>query len=391
VLALKSPLFGSRLRIGIFAPYDLARAGGVATHVRAQARALRDIGHDVSVYGPASAPLEGGETPLCGAVAVRFEGTESGLALDPRAAWRVAQLFASHDFDLVHVHEPLVPLLPWLVLRQARAPVVATFHVHRETGHRWYPAARPVLRLLMRRIRCRIAVSEPARRTVARHFPGAYRIVPNGIALDLFRIVRPRPSAFASGGVCVVSVGRLESRKGVDHLLRGMARVQRALPDSKVVLVGDGPERPALVALARSLFVNATFAGFVPDAQIPAYMQAADIVCAPAIGGESFGLVLLEAMACGKPVVASRIEAYEALVTGDGCGLLVPPGDAEGLAGAILTLAADPALRDTLGRRGAEAARRYDWASIARTLDEIYRTALSADPHPPGANECVSS
>jgi phosphatidyl-myo-inositol alpha-mannosyltransferase len=365
------------LRVGVFAPYDLARAGGVATHVRAQARALRAMGHHVSVYGPASAPLERGETPLCGAVAVRFDGTESGVGLDPRAAWRVARLFASGDFDLVHVHEPLVPLLPWFVLQHTRAPVVATFHVHREAGHRWYPAARPWLRSLMRRVRCRIAVSEPARRTVARHFPGEYRIVPNGIALEIFQRPRSRPPAFTAGGHHVLSVGRLESRKGVDHLIRAMARVQRVRPGTRLVLVGDGPERRGLVKLASTLSVDAFFAGRVSDAELPGYMQAADIVCAPALGGESFGVVLLEAMACGKPIVASRIEAYEALVKAGDCGMLVPPGDAEGLAGAILTLVADAGLREILGRRGTHAARHYDWTSVARLLDDIYRDALS--------------
>jgi phosphatidyl-myo-inositol alpha-mannosyltransferase len=367
----------SPLRVGVFAPYDLSRAGGVATHVRAQARTLRQMGHDVRIYGPASAPLDPGEIALCGAVTVRFDGTESGIGLDPRAASRVARLFASQAFDLVHVHEPLVPIMPWFVLRQARAPVVATFHVHRESGHRWYPAARPWLRSLMRRVHCRIAVSEPARRTVADHFPGVYRIVPNGIDVDAFQAVGPRPPVFSSDRHHVLCVGRLEARKGVDHLIRAMAHVQRALPATRLVIVGHGPQRRQLADLARWLSVDAAFAGWVSDADLPGYTQAADVICAPAVGGESFGVVLLEAMACGKPIVASRIEAYETLVKAGECGLLVPPGDAGALAEAILTLLADRALRDILGARGAYAARQYDWSSIARVLEEIYRATLN--------------
>jgi phosphatidylinositol alpha-mannosyltransferase len=373
------PVPDSPLRIGVVAPYDLSRAGGVATHVRAQARALRQMGHDVGVYGPASAPLDAGEIALCGAFTVRFDGTESGIGLDPRAAWRVARLFAADAFDLLHVHEPLVPVLPWLVLRQARVPVVATFHVHRETGHRWYSAARPWLHALMRRVHCRIAVSDPARRTVARHFPGDYRIVPNGIDIAAFQAVRPRPAVFSSDRHSVLCVGRLEARKGVDHLIRAMAHVQHALPDTRLVIVGDGPERRSLVDLARSLSVDAAFAGRVSDEELPGYTQSADVICAPALGGESFGVVLLEAMACGKPIVASRIEAYEMLVWAADCGILVPPGDAASLAEAILKLLADRALREILGARGACAVRQYDWSSIARVLDGIYRDSLTVE------------
>jgi phosphatidylinositol alpha-mannosyltransferase len=372
----KSPAPDAPLSIGIFAPYDLARPGGVATHVRAQARVLRQMGHDVRVYGPASAPLEPGETALCGAVTVRFGGTESGIGLDPRAAWRVGSLLARNDFDVVHVHEPLVPLMPWSVLRQARAPVIATFHVHRETGHRWYPAARPWLRSLMRLVTYRIAVSEAARRTVAQHFPGPYRIVPNGVDINAFRTNGSPPPVFSSGRHHILSVGRLEARKGTHHLIRAMAEVQRRRPDTRIVVIGDGPERRGLAGLARSLSVDAAFVGPVSDAELPAYMHAADILCSPAVGGESFGLVVLEGMACGKPIVASRIEAYETLVKAGDCGLLVPPGEAGALAAAILTLLADRPLREILGRRGAHAAHQYDWPAIGRVLEGIYRNIL---------------
>ncbi len=355
--------------------------------MRAQARILCRMGHDVRVYGPASAPLDPGETALCGAVMVRFGGTSSGIGLDPRAPWRVASVLGRHEFDVVHVHEPLVPLMPWSVLRQARVPVIATFHVHRETGHRWYQAARPWLRSLMRRVRYRIAVSEAARRTVAQHFPGPYRIVPNGVDVAAFQTNGSRPPVFSPGRHHILCVGRLEARKGTHHLIRAMAEVQRVRADTRLVIVGDGPERRALASLARSLSVDAAFTGLVPDGGLPAYMHAADVLCSPAVGGESFGLVVLEAMACGKPIVASRIEAYQTLVGAGGCGLLVPPGDAEALAGAILMLLADPPLREALGRRGAHAAQEYDWDAIGRALDEIYRHTLGCSAlRPAGAS-----
>jgi phosphatidylinositol alpha-mannosyltransferase len=362
----------------LFAPYDLARAGGVGNQVRAQARALRQLGHDVRVCGPASAPLGCGETAITGAVTVTFGGTESGLGLDPRGAFRVARLLASHEFDVVHVHEPLVPAVPWFVVRQARAPIVATFHVHREHGHRWYPIARPWLRSLLNRVHCRIAVSEPARRTIAQHFPSAYEVVPNGIDVDAFRASRVRPAALSSEHLHVVYVGRLEPRKGVDHLIRAMARVQQALPDANLVIVGDGPEQRRLIDVARALAVRVQFTGRVHDADLPGYVQAADVVCSPAIGGESFGIVLLEAMACEKPIVASRIEGYETLVGPAACGVLVPPGDDEALSQALIKLLRDRPLRHTLGARGLPAARQYDWSSIARVLEGIYCRVVAA-------------
>lgn len=364
------------LRIALFAPYDLARAGGVTTHIRAQARALRQLGHTVRIFGPASAPLDEGETALSRSVTVSFGGTESGLGLDPRSRSRVATLFKSEPFDIVHVHEPLVPLLPWFALRDAPSRIVATFHVHREHGHRWYPAVRPWLQSLIRRVDVRIAVSEAARRTVAAHFPGDYEIVPNAIDVDAFRAPRRRPPAIVAGTLHVLYVGRLEPRKGVDHVIRAMIDVQRDLPQARLIVVGDGPEREALVALARTTGAQVDFAGRVDDEELPAYVQASDVVCSPATGGESFGIVLLEAMACEKPIVASRIEGYETLVGDADCGTLVPAGDAHAIGAALVSLLGDGNLRRTFGAHGLQAARAYDWPVIARRLDAIYQRLL---------------
>jgi phosphatidylinositol alpha-mannosyltransferase len=364
------------LRIGLFAPYDLASDGGVTTHVRAQARALAARGHWVSVYGPASHDLRDGEMPLGRAIAIRYGGTESGLSLDWRTRRTVARLFASAHFDVVHLHEPLVPLMPWFVLRCAASTgtaIVGTFHVHRERGHTLYPIARPWLRPLVHCIDHRIAVSEAARRTVAAHFPGAYEIVPNGVELDAFRSRRARPPHMSVDHRHVLYVGRLEPRKGVDHLVHAMAFVHRVCPRSRLIVVGDGPDRGALAALAQSLGVDACFTGRLGDDDVVAHLQAADVVCSPATGGESFGIVLLEAMACGKAIVASRIDGYEE-VLGDGeCGRLVAPGDARALGQAVAMLLASGEQRDALGARARSAAGRFDWTVIAARLDDIYQ------------------
>jgi phosphatidylinositol alpha-mannosyltransferase len=362
------------VRIGLFAPYDLARPGGVTTHIRAQARALRARGHEVRVFGPASAPLDHGEIALSGSVPIVFGGTEAGLGLDPFSARRVARLFRDERFDVVHVHEPLTPMLPWFVLRHATAPVVGTFHVHREQGHRLYPIGRPLLARLMRRVAHRVAVSDAARGTVADHFPGNYDIVPNGIDLDMFLRPYPRPRELDADDRTVLFVGRLEPRKGLEHLVRAMAHVQARVVRARLTVVGDGPERASLEALARSEGVDVRFLGRVRDDALPAYFQWTDLVCSPATGGESFGIVLLEAMACGTPVVATRIEGYEELVGRSGCGRLVPPGDAEALATAICELLEREPERRAYGARGLAFARAYDWNAIAERLERIYQT-----------------
>ena len=363
------------LRIAIVAPYDLSAAGGINTQIRAQARALRRLGHTVGVAGPASRTLQDGERSLGRTWSVTLGGTESGLGVDPRAFAAAGRLLRE-PLDIVHVHEPLTPFVPWIVLMRSRAPLVGTFHVHREEGHRFYPSTAWALQPLARRLRARVVVSEAARRTVAPHFPGEYQIVPNGIELDRFRAPQPWPAGWLRDRRHVLYVGRLEPRKGVEHLIRAMARIHRQAPDATLVIVGDGSERMRLTQLAHELGVPVQFEGRVTDEALPAYLQAADVVCSPALGGESFGIVLLEAMACAKPIVASRIDGYEALVGRSECASLVPPGDADALATALLALLESADRRRALGERGAALVRDYEWPVIAARLVSIYQRVL---------------
>lgn len=366
------------MHIGLFAPYDLARPGGIATHIRAQAKALRSLGHTVQVHGPASAPLDDGEISLAGAVALTLGGTTSGAGLDPRSLWRLSRVLGARRFDIVHVHEPLMPVVPWGAIWLARSPVVATFHVHREHGHRFYPIAKPILAPIVRRINRRLAVSPSAMRTVADHFPGAYEIVPNGIDVQRFQLRAARPEALERGLRHVLFVGRLEKRKGVDHLVRAMASAQRRQPRTRLVIVGDGPERAALERIAVTAAIDTLFLPTVPDEELPAFYQWADVACSPATGGESFGIVLLEALACGTPVVATRIEGYESVIGSADCGRLVPPGAPDALAAAIAELLDDEDARRACGARGLQLAQQYDWIVIGRRLQTIYEETLDS-------------
>jgi phosphatidylinositol alpha-mannosyltransferase len=370
------------LRIALVAPYDLARRGGVATHIRAQARALRALGHVVHVYGPASAPLPDGEQTLGRSVPLLVGGTRSGAGLDPRSIAQVRRAMASHRFDVVHIHEPLMPLVPWAATWFASAPVVATFHVHREAGHPFYPIARPLLSRILARVARRLAVSAAARRTIAAHFPGRYEIVPNGIDVEAFRRPAPRPASFSEGVRHVLYVGRLEPRKGVDRLVAAMSRVQRRLANARLVVVGSGPDRESLRQLAAARTTDILFMGDVPDPELPALYQWSELACAPAIGDESFGIVLLESLAAGTPVVATRIEGYDELIGRAQCGRLVPPGDADALADAIEGLLGDGAARREAAARGAALALRYDWRLIAKRLEAIYEETLDSTRDP---------
>ena len=360
------------LGIGVCAPYDLGRDGGVNSHIRAQARALRQLGHTVTVFGASSAPLSDGELALSTSISMVIGGTETGIGVDPRSWWRVARLFQTSRFDILHVHEPLMPLLPWFALRQSTAPVVATFHTYREQGHRWYRRYRRLLAPLMRRIHARLAVSEAARRTVTHDFPGDYEVVPNGIDVGRFRQATTRPPSASGSPRVVLFVGRLEPRKGVDRLIRAMTIVQAQAADARLVIVGDGPDRAALESLARDACIDATFTGRVPEEALPDFYHAADLVCSPALGDESFGIVLLEAMASARPIVATRIDGYAELLSRADCARLVEVDDTTALARELTTLLDAPRLRSVLGERGRMFVRNYDWAAISRHLESIY-------------------
>jgi len=232
----------------------------------------------------------------------------------------------------------------------------------------------------MRRIRVRLAVSDAARRTVAHHFPGDYEIVPNGVDVNRFRTATVRPAEMPENGRHVLFVGRLEPRKGVDRLIQAMALVRLCVPDARLVIVGEGPDRSALAAAAHDASVNVTFAGRVSDDVLPAYYQGADVVCSPALGGESFGIVLLEAMAAERPIIATRIEGYAELIAEAGCARLVGIDDPEALAYEIASLLRDPGLRRTLGARGAVLVRDYDWSTIAARLESIYMNLSLCSP-----------
>ena len=338
------------MRIAIVSPYDWTVPGGVNNHVRSLADELRRRGCDVDVLAPAARALsEAGFVGLGGSVPVPYNGSVARIAFGPRALARVRRAVGRGRYDLLHVHEPLSPSVGLLAARAARVPVVATFHANLDRSLA-LSLARPVLRRTFDRLDARIAVSPSARDTWQRWFGGSMQVIPNGVGAEFFSKPEPLPG-YRAGDPTVLFVGRLEPRKGLVYLVRAFLRLKPSFPRLRLLVVGRGDpkqQEKVMAMVPPRLRTDVLFAGSVPQDDLPSYFASADVFCAPSLGGESFGIVLAEAMAVGVPVVCSDIAGYRDLVRDDHEGLLVPPRDPEALAGAIGALLDNPARRAAL-------------------------------------------
>jgi len=356
-------------------PYSWSTPGGVGAHVGHLARALRDRGHEVRVLAPAEGDVEPGVVSVGRSVPIRYNGSVARLAFGPRVALRIRVTLRRSRPDVVHVHEPFAPSAGLLAVLNTRLPVVATFHASISRS-RAYRVAAPALRPLYRRLAERIAVSEEARRTVERVFGDGVRIIPNGVEWSRFSPLPP-PS-----GSLILFLGRMERRKGAAVLLEAFTRLAPSVPDAELVMAGEGSERRAVEkAVPEELRDRVTFVGRIDPAELAQVFGRSSVVCAPSLGGESFGIVLLEAMAAGRPVVASSIPGYAAVARDGVDGILVPPGDPSALSEALRRVFADPAAARAMGEAGRERARRYDWPVVASEVEEVYADALAA-PRP---------
>ena len=309
-------------------------------------------------------------------VPVPIGGTVARVALSVWRRPRIKALIRNGGYDVVHVHEPFAPVPPNLGARTSSALTVGTFHAYREHGH-LYRMSKYMLRTSPRRLDGRIAVSNAARSYVNRFYPGEYEIIPNGIDFDRFATPAPALEEFDDGRINLVFVGRMEKRKGLRYLLSAYADLKWDYPELRLIVVGPGePDAESQRVMGERNLTDVVFAGRVSDDLLPAYYQAADIFCSPATGGESFGIVLLEAMAAGVSIVASDIAGYRGVVDHGVDGLLARPSDSATLAGAIRTLVEDRDLRNRIGAAGRIKAQRYRWSKDAsRVLDFYDRTA----------------
>ncbi|WP_432564764.1 glycosyltransferase family 4 protein [Kineococcus sp. SYSU DK003] len=369
------------MRIGIVCPYSFDVPGGVQFHVRDLAEHLLGLGHHVRVLAPADdeSTLPSFADPGGNVVAVPYNGSVARLSFGPVTAARVRRWLAEGDFDVLHVHEPLSPSTSLLALWAAppSSALVATFHTA-NLRSRAMQAAFPLLRPSLEKISARIAVSEDARRTVVEHVGGDAVVIPNGVFTRAFADARPRPEWTGTPERPVVAfVGRLdEPRKGLPLLCEVVPLVRAVVPGCRFLVAGRGD-----VAAARELLEDpgsVEFLGAVDDAAKESLLASADVYLAPHTGGESFGIVLVEAMAAGAAVVAADLGAFRR-VLGDGAhGRVFGVGDARAAADAVLELLADPQERRRLAAAGQAAAQRYDWSVVAGEVLTVYETVRAA-------------
>jgi len=368
------------VKVCLVSPYDFLHPGGVGEHVRHLADELRVRDHRVTIMAPSN-ELEDdhgipGYVRIGRSVPMPGNRSVARIGLSFHLVRRVRALLDAEDFDVVHYHEPLVPALPITVLRFHRGANVGTFHSFQKRNLGYY-YGRPFLGRYFKRLHSCIAVSEPARDFVARYFPGDYEIVPNGIDTQRFSpSVPPRWELRTTGMRTLLFVGRLEQRKGLPTLLDAYALLRRSRADVRLVVVGEGDLRWGYQRYVEAEDIpDVQFCGYVDAETLPSCYAAADIFCAPALGRESFGIVLLEAMATGKAVVASDIRGFTQVITSDHDGVLVPPGKVEPLAQALGALLDDAATRERLGGNGRRTAERYDWGRVVGSVLAVYAQA----------------
>src|SRR6202521_75746 len=368
------------MRVGLVSPYDFASPGGVNAHVRHLARQLRRLGHEARIFAPSSRADLDFDTArfyrIGPPIAFPVNDSVARITLSFHLADRVAAIIEEERFDVLHFHEPLMPALPMTMLRMSPTANVGTFHAFARSNVGYYYGRRwlePYLAHLHRGI----AVSEPARAFLHQYFPEyPVRVIPNGIDVNVFKPGHAPIRHLRDDSVNVLFVGRLEKRKGLVDLLRGYEFMRARVPKARLIIVGDGPLRSKVESyISRHRVPDVVLAGYVPETVLPRYYCSADIFCAPATGAESFGIVLLEAMASGLPVVATEIAGYMSVFEPGRDSLTVQPKGWAELGAALLILARDAELRRRMGAYGHEKARRYAWEVVASQVVEVYDEA----------------
>jgi phosphatidylinositol alpha-mannosyltransferase len=352
------------MRVGLVCPYSLTVPGGVQGQVLGLAHALRQLGHDARVLGPCDGPPpEPGVTPLGRSIPTAANGSVAPIAPDVSCQLRTIRALRDEAFDVLHLHEPLVPGPTMTSILFRNAPLVGTFHA--AGGSAAYRYLRPGVRWLSRRLDLRCAVSEDARQMAHDALGGEYTLLFNGIEVDRYAKAEPWPSTART----VLFVGRHEPRKGLDVLLAAFPMLP---PDVRLWVAGDGPQTAALQAEHTDPRIE--WLGRIDDHEKAARLRAAEVFCAPSLRGESFGVVLLEGMAAQTPVVASDLPGYRNVARSGADALLVPPGDPVALADALRGVLDDARCADALVTSGQQRAEEFSMANLARRYLDLYRT-----------------
>jgi phosphatidylinositol alpha-mannosyltransferase len=373
------------MRVGIVSPYSFDVPGGVQLHVRDLAEQLLRLGHAVSVLAPSDedTPLPPYAVSAGRAVPVRFNGSVARLAFGPVTAGRVGRWIERGGFDVVHLHEPASPSVSLLALWAAEGPIVATFHSSMLRS-RAMQAAHPLLRPSMEKIAGRIAVSEEARRTVTTHLGGDAVVIPNGVYVDTFASARPRPEWQGSPARPTLAfLGRMEEpRKGLPVLARALPAVLREIPGVRLLVAGPGDADDVREQMDPQVAAACEFLGPVSDDDKARLLSSADLYVAPNTGGESFGIILIEAMSAGAAVLASDIPAFLRVLDEGRAGVTFANEDTEDLAVQVLALLRDDDRRHAIAAVGRSRAEVFDWSVVASDIVAVYETVVSAAPRP---------
>ena len=359
------------MRIALACPYAWDSPGGVQVHVRQLALKLQGRGHAVVVLTPAAGrPEESFVRKVGRPFRIPYNRSVAPIAPTGGAFGRVRRALRRFQPDLVHVHEPLVPGPAMFAALASEAPVVATFHAYADRA-RLLDLAAPALRRVWDRLDARVAVSEAAAEFVAQRFgDDVLRIIPNGADVELFAKAEP---ARLPEGRRILFVNRLDRRKGFPVMVQAFRRVAASRSDALLVVAGDGTDRSAIRDLPVEHRARVVMLGNVPHEKLPSFHAASSVFCAPATGRESFGIVLIEAMAAGLPVVASDIAGYREVVRDGADAILVRPGDPEDLARAIELVLDDGKAAKRLAAAGRERAQRFSWDVVGEEVEELYR------------------
>ena len=372
------------MKIALVSPYDFAYPGGVANHICALEHHFTRMGHEVKIIAPASHAITTfGDRfiPIGKPRPIPTGGTIARVTISLRLASTIKAVLSKEKFDIVHLHEPFMPMLCSAVLRFSNAPNIGTFHAF--SGSPGYDFGKPISTIMLKRrarkLDGRIAVSKAAMEFANKYVPGCYTIIPNGVDLEHFSPEVPPIDQFVDDKLNILFVSRLEKRKGLNYLLEAYKQVKGEIPNSRLIIVGPGTRLRHKYEkwVRRNGVKDVVFVGYVSYDELPRYYKIADIFCVPATGRESFGIILLEAMAVGKPIVATNIEGYAGLVADGVEGLLVPPKNKEQLAQALISLATDDSLRQEIGARGRIKASEYGWEHIAQKVSNYYLRVIS--------------
>ncbi|WP_351224175.1 glycosyltransferase family 4 protein [Streptomyces sp. NPDC002133] len=384
------------MKIGIVCPYSWDVPGGVQFHIRDLAEHLIGLGHDVSVLAPADddTPLPPYVVSAGRAVPVPYNGSVARLNFGFLSAARVRRWLHDGTFDVIHIHEPASPSLGLLTCWAAQGPIVATFHTSNPRS-RAMIAAYPILQPALEKISARIAVSEYARRTLVEHLGGDAVVIPNGVDVDFFARAEPRAewqgggTTGEAGGRTIGFIGRIdEPRKGLPVLMKALPKILAERPETRLLVAGRGDEEEAVESLPKEMRSRVEFLGMVSDEDKARLLRSVDVYVAPNTGGESFGIILVEALSAGAPVLASDLDAFTQVLDQGAAGELFANEDADALAATALRLLADPVRREELRTKGSAHVRRFDWSTVAADILAVYETvtdgaaSVAADERP---------